>query len=237
MNNIERSMMNVKVICYYCYGLFEVMVLELIEEFVLVLGQVWVSLWVVGVVFVDIKLWVGLLQGCMELLLLKVLGCDGVGVIVVLVVEGFYVGQVVCVIVDMLGQGIYVEIIVFLVECVVVQFVILLIWEVVVLLQLGVSVWIFIFRMVQVQCGMKVLVYVGLGVVGSLMVRLVMYLGVEVWVICSSVNKDDVLVLGVVGVIVYDMEDFLVLWGFDVVFDLVGGNIYDCFYFVFKLGG
>lgn len=229
--------MNAKAICYHRYGPPEVMALESIEEPALAPGQVRVSLRAAGVAPVDTKLRAGLLQAQMALPLPKVPGRDGAGVIVESAAEGFHVGQSVCVIAGMLGQGTYAETIVLPAERVVAQPATLSSREAAALLQPGASAWIPIVRTAQVQRGMKVLVHAGSGAVGSLMVRLAAHLGAEVWATCSSANRDDVLALGAAGVIAYDKEDFSALRGFDVVFDLVGGGTHDRSYPVLKPGG
>lgn len=229
--------MNAKAIRYHRYGQPEVMVLESIEEPALAPGQVRVSLRAAGVAPVDTKLRAGLLQGRIELPLPKVPGRDGAGVIAESAAQGFQVGQAVCVIADMLGQGTYAETIVLPAERVVAQPATLSTRQAAALLQPGASAWIPIVRTAQVRSGMKVLVHAGSGAVGSLMVRLAAHLGAEVWATCSSANREDVLALGAAGVIAYDKEDFSALRGFDVVFDLVGGDTHDRSYPVLKPGG
>ncbi|NUT61904.1 NADP-dependent oxidoreductase [Herbaspirillum sp. C9C3] len=229
--------MNTKAIRYHQYGPPEVMVLETIEAPALTSGQVRVSLCAAGVAPLDTKLRAGLLERHVPLRLPKIPGRDGAGVIVESSAEGLHVGDAVCVIADMFGQGTYADSIVLPAARVVAQPASLTKRQAAALLQPGASAWIPMVRTAQVSSGMKILVHAGSGAVGSLMIQLAVHLGAEVWATCSSANRDAVLALGATGVIAHDKEDFSTLRGFDVVFDLVGADTHDRSYPVLKPGG
>jgi NADPH:quinone reductase-like Zn-dependent oxidoreductase len=85
---------------------------------------------------------------------------------------------------------------------------------------------------------MKVLIHGGGGAIGSLSVQIAKHLGAHVAATTRSSNVDYVKGLGADEVIAYDREDFAErLRGYDVVYDLVGGDVHRRSYRVLKKGG
>lgn len=102
----------------------------------------------------------------------------------------------------------------------------------------GMCAWIGIAEVAAVKPGMKVLVHGGGGAIGSLSIQIAKHLGAEVAATTRSANADYVAGLGADHVIAYDREDFAKrLKGYDVVYDLVGGDIHRRSYPVLKKGG
>lgn len=203
-------------------------------------GEVRVRLLAAGVAPVDAKLRAGLLQAHFPLVLPKIPGRDGVGVVdrVGPGVQGVQRGDAVCVTSDALRAGTYAEAVVCSAERVVARPLGLSDHEAAALLQPGVSAWISVMETAQVQPGMRVLVHGGAGAVGSLMVQLCRHLGAEVSATCRADNRDYVVGLGAAHAVAYDTEDFgTVLRNQDVVFDLVGGDTHARSYPVLQPGG
>lgn len=202
-------------------------------------GELRVHLQAAGVAPVDAKLRAGKLQAHFTLDLPKIPGRDGVGVVdqVGPGVTGFAVGDAVCVLADPLRAGTYAQAVVCPAERVVRRPRNLSIHEAAALMQPGVSAWIAVMQTAVVKPGMRVLVHGGAGAVGSLMVQLGRHLGAEISATCRAANRDFVLGLGASRVVAYDTEDFGVLDGQDVVFDLIGGNTHERSYPVLRDGG
>jgi NADPH:quinone reductase-like Zn-dependent oxidoreductase len=102
----------------------------------------------------------------------------------------------------------------------------------------GMCAWIGIAEVGAVRPGMKVLIHGGGGAIGSLAVQIAKHLGAHVAATTRSSNADYVNGLGADEVIAYDREDFAErLRGYDVVYDLVGGDVHRRSYRVLKKGG
>ena len=102
----------------------------------------------------------------------------------------------------------------------------------------GMCAWIGIAEVGAVKPGMKVLIHGGGGAIGSLSIQIAKHLGAEVAATTRSANAEYVAGLGADHVIAYDREDFAQrLSGYDVVYDLVGGETHRRSYPVLKKGG
>jgi NADPH:quinone reductase-like Zn-dependent oxidoreductase len=102
----------------------------------------------------------------------------------------------------------------------------------------GMCAWIGIAEVGAVKPGTKVLIHGGGGAIGSLSVQIAKHLGAHVAATTRSTNADYLKGLGADEVIAYDREDFAKrLRDFDVVYDLVGGDVHRRSYRVLKKGG
>ena len=102
----------------------------------------------------------------------------------------------------------------------------------------GMCAWIGIAEVGAVKPGMKVLIHGGGGAIGSLSVQIAKHLGAHVAATTRRSNADYVGGLGADEVIAYDREDFTKrLRDYDVVYDLVGGDVHRRSYRVLKKGG
>ncbi len=90
----------------------------------------------------------------------------------------------------------------------------------------------------QVQPGQKVLIQAGAGGVGSIAIQLAKHLGARVATTASGANADFVRKLGADTVIDYRTQDFeLLLTGYDLVLDSLGGKNLEKSLRVLKRGG
>ena len=90
----------------------------------------------------------------------------------------------------------------------------------------------------QLQAGEKVLIHAGAGGVGGLAVRLAKHLGAAVAATASAANADYVRALGADLAIDYRTQDFAAeLSDYDLVFDLMGGEVHRRSYAVLRPGG
>ena len=102
----------------------------------------------------------------------------------------------------------------------------------------GICAWIGIVETANVAPGMKVLIHGGGGAIGSLAIQIAKHLGAFVAATTRSANADYVSALGADLVVPYDTQDFgEVLNDYDLVFDVVGGDIHRRSYRVLKKGG
>ncbi len=102
----------------------------------------------------------------------------------------------------------------------------------------GMCAWIGIAETGGVKAGTKVLIHGGGGAIGSLAIQIAKHLGAEVAATTRSTNADYVAGLGADTVIAYDRDDFAAKpERYDVVFDLVGGDVHRRSYRVLKTGG
>src|SRR5450830_985784 len=221
------------------YGPPDVLTMVEAEPAVMGTNDLRVRMLAAGVAPVDTKIRAGLLQAQLAVTLPKIPGRDGVGIVEATGTEvtRFAVGDAVCVMANMLTGGTCAELIVVPQERAVQQPAMLSRHAAAALLQPGISAWIPVVQVANIQPGMKVLVHSGSGAVGSLMVQLAAHLGAQVTSTCRAANIDYVLSLGATHAIAYDRDDFGTLRDQDVVFDLVGGATHARSYPVLKKGG
>lgn len=228
-----------KAIQYSRYGTPDVLDLVTHDDPVPGPGEVRIRLDAAAFSPIDAKLRSGALQAHFSLTFPKIPGRDGTGVIdeIGAEVEGFSIGDRVCVAADPTRSGTYAEAVVCASQRVVKRPDNLSIAQAAALLQPGVSAWIAMVRTAVLSAGMRVLIHGGSGAVGSQMIQLARHLGLDVTTTCRAVNVDYVLGLGAHRAIAYDKDDFGTLRQFDAVFDVIGGDTHARSYPVLKPGG
>jgi len=188
----------------------------------------------------DCKLRQGALRQHFDLKLPKVPGRDGTGIVVAVGQDTNYakIGGRVCFIAQHLEQGAAAELIARRAPQVAplpdnISFV-----EGAALTHTAVCAWIGIAETGGVQPRMNVLVHGGGGAIGALAIQVAKLLGASVATTTRSSNADYVTALGADEVIAYDQVDFSAgPRRFDVVFDVVGGEVHRKSYDVLKRGG
>ncbi|WP_182200160.1 NADP-dependent oxidoreductase [Paraliobacillus salinarum] len=102
----------------------------------------------------------------------------------------------------------------------------------------GLTAWQSLLDVAKLQEGEKVLIQAGAGGVGSLAIQIAKHVGAYVATTASKENEDYVKALGADLFINYKTEDFEnIVKDFDVVFDMMGGEILDRGITVLKPGG
>ena len=203
-------------------------------------GQVGIALRAASVIPADWKLRAGHLKQYFPISLPKIPGRDGAGVVTKLGpgVDYIAVGTSVCVVAQHLEPGTYAQAIVRDRESIVPLPRNLGFDEGAALMHAGVCAWICLIETAQLQPGMRVLVHGGAGAIGGLAVQLARHLGAYVAATCRADNVAYVNDMGADAVIAYDREDFAgTLRDFDVVLDLIGGDVHDRSYRVLKPNG
>jgi NADPH:quinone reductase-like Zn-dependent oxidoreductase len=203
-------------------------------------GQVRVDLRAASVIPGDWKVRAGHLKQYFPISLPKIPGRGGAGVVGKLGagVDYVAVGTPVCVVAQHAEPGTYAQAIVRDRESIVPLPANLGFEEGAALMHAGVCAWICLVETAQLQAGMYVLVHGGAGAIGGLAVQLARHLGAQVVATCRSANADYVRALGAHEVIAYDREDFARTANrFDVVLDLIGGDVHARSYAVLKKNG
>jgi NADPH:quinone reductase-like Zn-dependent oxidoreductase len=203
-------------------------------------GQVRVALRAASVIPADWKLRAGHLKQYFPISFPKIPGRDGAGVVTGLGpgVDYVAVGTPVCVVAQHVEPGTYAQAIVRDRESIVPLPPNLGFDEGAALMHAGVCAWICLVETAQLQSGMRLLVHGGAGAIGGLAVQLGRHLGTHVAATCRADNAAYVQDMGADEVVAYDREDFAgVLRGFDVVLDLIGGDVHRRSYPVLKPNG
>ncbi len=188
----------------------------------------------------DCKLRQGAVRQHFDLTLPKVPGRDGTGIVIAVGQNTRYatIGDRVCFIAQHLEQGGAAELIARRAPQIAalpdnISFV-----EGAALTHTAVCAWIGIAETGAVKPGMNVLIHGGGGAIGALAIQVAKHLGARVATTTRSSNADYVTALGADEVIAYDKTDFATgPRRFDVVFDLVGGEVHRKSYGVLKPGG
>ncbi len=229
-----------KVIQYSRYGGPEVMALVDLPDPALPPDGVMIEVHAAGVAPGDAKVRQGVLQHIFPVKLPKVPGRDGAGVVVAAGPQANYarVGDRVCFVAQHVEQGGAAEKIARRKGEIAPLPANLSFLEGAALCHAGICAWIGIAEVGAVKPGMKVLVHGGGGAIGSLSIQIAKHLGADVAATTRSTNANYVTGLGADHVIAYDREDFSKrLSGYDVVYDLVGGDVHRRSYPVLKKGG
>jgi len=229
-----------KAIQYARYGGPEVLALVDLPDPALPDDGVLIEVHAAGVAPGDCKVRQGVLTQYFPVKLPKVPGRDGAGVVVAAGPEAKYarVGDRVCFVAQHVEQGGAAEKIARRKGEIAPLPPNLSYLEGAALCHAGMCAWIGIAEVGAVKPGMKVLIQGGGGAIGSLSIQIAKHLGAEVAATTRSANVDYVAGLGADHVIAYDREDFAQrLSGYDVVFDLVGGEVHRRSYPVLKKGG
>jgi len=203
-------------------------------------GEVRVDLRAASVIPADWKVRAGHLSHLFPIAFPKIPGRDGAGVVGKLGAGVDYValGTPVCVVAQHVEPGTYAQAIVRDRESIVALPAGLSFEEGAALMHAGICAWICLVETADVQPGMRVLVHAGAGAIGGLGVQLARHLGAHVTATCRAVNADYVSRLGAHDVIAYDRTDFAtVTKRFDVVLDLIGGDVHARSYAVLRKGG
>jgi NADPH:quinone reductase-like Zn-dependent oxidoreductase len=229
-----------KAIQYARYGGPEVLALVDLPDPALPDDGVLIEVHAAGVAPGDCKVRQGVLTQYFPVKLPKVPGRDGAGVVVAAGPEAKYarVGDRVCFVAQHVEQGGAAEKIARRKGEIAPLPPNLSYLEGAALCHAGMCAWIGIAEVGAVKPGMKVLVHGGGGAIGSLSIQIAKYLGAEVAATTRGANADYVAGLGADHVIAYDRADFAErLSGYDVVYDLVGGDTHRRSYPVLKKGG
>jgi NADPH:quinone reductase-like Zn-dependent oxidoreductase len=203
-------------------------------------GQVRVDLRAASVIPADCKVRAGHLDHLFPISFPKIPGRDGAGLVGKLGAGVDYVaaGTPVCVVAQHVEPGTYAQAIVRDRESIVPLPANLSFEEGAALMHAGVCAWICLVETAQVQAGMQVLIQGGAGAIGGLAIQLARHLGARVVATCRSVNVDYVSALGARDVIAYDRDNFASTADrFDVVLDLIGGDVHTRSYAVLKKSG
>jgi NADPH:quinone reductase-like Zn-dependent oxidoreductase len=203
-------------------------------------GQVRVALHAASVIPADWKLRAGQLQHLFSIGLPKIPGRDGAGIVTKLGdgVDYIALGAAVCVVAQHVEQGTYAQAIVRDRESIVEMPANLSFDQGAALMHAGICAWIALVETAKLDPGMRILVHAGAGAIGGLAVQLAHHIGAHVAATCRSANVNYVAALGADDVVAYDREDFAEkLRGFDVVLDLMGGDVHQRSYAVLQRGG
>lgn len=229
-----------KAIQYSSYGGPEVLTLVDLPDPPLPPDGVLIEVHAAGVAPGDTKVRKGVLQHIFPVKLPKVPGRDGAGVVVAVGPQANYarVGDRVCFVAQHVEQGGAAEQIARRKGEIAPLPANLSFLEGAALCHAGMCAWIGIAEVGAVKPGMKVLIHGGGGAIGSLSIQIAKHLGAEVAATTRSANADYVAGLGADHVVAYDREDFTRrLADYDVVYDLVGGDVHRRSYRVLRKGG
>ena len=199
-----------------------------------------IAVYAAGVAPGDCKVRQGLLQQMFPVKLPKIPGRDGTGVVIAAGPKAGYAraGDRVCFVAQHVEQGGAAELIARRRSEIArlpanVSFV-----EGAALAHAGICAWIGIAETAKVAPGMKVLIHGGGGAIGSLAIQIAKHRGAFVAATTRSANAAYVSGLGADLVVPYDKQDFAeALSDYDLVFDLVGGDIHRRSYRVLRKGG
>ena len=225
---------------YARYGGPEVLRLEDVPLPVPGPGQVRVDLRAASVIPADWKVRAGHLKHLFPISFPKIPGRDGAGVVgkVGAGVDDVAHGAPVCVVAQHVEAGTYAQAIIRDRESLVALPSNLDFEQGAALMHAGICAWICLVETAQLQSGMRVLIHGGAGAIGGLAIQLARHRGAHVVTTCRADNVAYVAALGAHEVIAYDREDFArTPQRFDVVLDLIGGDVHARSYAVLKKGG
>lgn len=229
-----------KAICYARYGGPDVLALVDVPDPDLPRDAVLIEIHAAGVAPGDCKVREGVLQHIFKVTLPKIPGRDGTGIVRAVGPDAGYarVGDRVCFVAQHVEQGGAAELIARRKREIAALPANLSFLEGAALCHAGMCAWIGIAEVGAVKSGMKVLIHGAGGAIGSLSVQIAKHLGAFVAATTRGSNADYVKALGADLVIGYDREDFAQhLRDYDVVYDLVGGEVHRRSYPVLKKGG
>jgi len=203
-------------------------------------AQVRVDLRAVAVLPVDCKIRSGALTRFFDIPLPKIPGRDGAGIVGAIGEGVDYVklGERVCVVASHAEQGTYQQALLHSRDTIVpipdgMEFA-----DAAALVHSGVCSVICLTDTAQIKAGMRVLIHGGSGAIGTLAIQLAKSAGAFVATTCRAVNRDLVTKMGADLAVAYDQEDFTrINEPFDVVLDLVGGDVHQRSYQMLRKGG
>jgi NADPH:quinone reductase-like Zn-dependent oxidoreductase len=229
-----------KAIQYARYGGPEELALVEVPDPALPADGVLIAVHAAGVAPGDCKVRQGALQQLFPVKLPKIPGRDGTGIVVAAGREVSYarVGDRVAFIAQHVEQGGAAEMIARRKREIAALPANLSFLEGAALAHAGVCAWISLVEKGAVAPGMRVLIHGGGGAIGSLAIQIAKHFGAKVAVTTRSTNLDYVAGLGADTVVAYDRDDFAArLRNYDLVLDLVGGDVHRRSYRVLKPGG
>lgn len=203
-------------------------------------GEVLVGLKAASVIPADWKVRSGMLRDMLPVTLPKIPGRDGAGIVLELGdgVDYASVGDAVCVVAQHAEDGTYAEKIVRDQDSIVAMPETLEFGEAASLMHAGICAWICLVETADMKAGARILVHAGAGAIGGLAIQLAHHLGCHVTTTCRAANADYVTAMGADDVIAYDQQDFTAIAKpFDIVLDLMGGEVHRRSYDVLKRGG
>jgi NADPH:quinone reductase-like Zn-dependent oxidoreductase len=229
-----------KAVRYARYGGPEVLALVDVPDPELPRDGVLIEIHAAGVAPGDCKVREGVLQHIFKVKLPKIPGRDGTGIVRAAGPDVTYarVGNRVCFVAQHVEQGGAAELIARRKGEIATLPGNLSFLEGAALCHAGMCAWLCDAEVGAVKPGMKVLIHGGGGAIGSLSVQIAKHLGAEVAATTRSGNAVYVASLGADRVIAYDREDFAARpERYDLVIDLVGGEVHRRSYPVLKKGG
>ena len=203
-------------------------------------GEVRVDLEAVAVLPVDHKLRSGALTTFFDVALPKIPGRDGVGTIGALGpgVDYAKVGDRVAVVAGHHEQGTYAQSIVRTQDTLVPVPKALTSPTAAALIHAGMCCLTCLEDVVALSPGMRILIHGGAGAIGALAIQFAKFRGAFVATTCRASNRSYVAMQGADQVFAYDEEDFSQIDDrFDIVFDLIGGEVHRQSYKVLRSGG
>lgn len=203
-------------------------------------GEVLVDLRAASVIPADWKLRAGKLKALFPVTFPKIPGRDGCGIVGAVGPGVGYAapGDRVCVIAQHTEQGTHAQRIVRGADGLVRMPRGMDFPEAAALMHAGICAWICLVETVGLRPGQRVLIHGGAGAIGGMAVQLARHLGAEVATTCGARNLDHAREMGAHEAIAYDRDDFAdTAARYDVVFDLIGGEVHRRSYPVLKPGG
>jgi NADPH:quinone reductase-like Zn-dependent oxidoreductase len=203
-------------------------------------GEVLVDLCAASVIPADWKLRAGRLKDLFPVTFPKIPGRDGCGVVSAVGPGVGYaaVGDRVCVVAQHTEPGTHAQRIVRDAESTVAMPEGMGFADAAALMHAGICAWICLVETAGLTAGQRVLVHGGAGAIGGLGVQLARHLGAEVTATCRSNNLDYAREMGAHHAVAYDASDFADTdTRYDVVFDLIGGQVHRRSYDVLRPGG
>jgi NADPH:quinone reductase-like Zn-dependent oxidoreductase len=203
-------------------------------------GEVRVDIRAVAALPVDCKIRSGALKAFFDVPLPKIPGRDGAGIVGAVGpgVDNIKVGDRICVVAGHAEQGTYQQALIRSRDTIVQMPEGMGFADAAALIHAGVCVVICLLDTAQIQPDMRVLIHGGSGAIGPLAIQLAKSRGAFVATTCRALNKAFVLDIGADIAVAYDQEDFTDISDpFDIVLDLVGGEVNARSYNVLRKGG
>lgn len=203
-------------------------------------GEIRVDLRAAAILPVDCKIRQGALKQHFQTVFPKIPGRDGAGVVGAVGpgVDYAQIGDRVCVVASHSEQGTYAQAMIRARDSIIAMPKRLDFSQAAALVHSGVCSVTCMFHVESISAGMNVLIHGGAGSIGTLAIQLAKARGAFVATTCSSSNGDYVRAMGADLVFAYDLQDFSTTHErFDVVLDLIGGEVHKKSYGVLRRNG